>query len=141
MTLEQLVTYEQIRHTLATYIHAGDSDDALAYAATFTEDAIFEAPDFRLCGRAAIYDWKMKHTISATTAFRIHHVSSMLIDLISANTAKARSNWLVTTNIGTDLAGRYHDRVHKSEDGWCIAHRRVDILWRAHNSLLNAATK
>jgi ketosteroid isomerase-like protein len=136
MKLQNLVAYEQIRHTLAAYNHAGDSNDAHAYAATFTEDAIFEAPGFRLCGRLAIYDWKMKHTIFAAAAFRIHHVSSVLIDLISADTAKARSNWLVTTNIGTDHAGRYRDLFRKSENGWCIAHRQVDILWRAHNSFL-----
>jgi hypothetical protein len=112
---------------------AGGSD---AYIATFTEDAIHEALGFRLCGRAALYNWRFKHTIIAAAAFRIHHVSSVLIDLISADTAKARSNWLVTTNIGTDHAGRYTDLFRKSEAGWCIAHRRIDILWRPHNSIL-----
>jgi hypothetical protein len=60
----------------------------------------------------------------------------VLIDLISADTAKARSNWLVTTNIGTDYAGRYTDLFRNFEDGWCIAYRQIDILWRAHNSIL-----
>jgi ketosteroid isomerase-like protein len=121
---------------LAAYNHAGDSNDADAYARHLPRDAIFEALGFRLCGRAAIYDWRFKHTIFAAAAFRIHHVSSVLIDLISADTAKARSNWLVTTNIGTDHARRYTDLFRKSEDGGCIAHRQIDILWRAHNSIL-----
>ena len=82
-----------------------------------------------LSGRAAIYEWKMKHTITAAAAFRMHHVSSVLIDLISVNCAKAQSNWLVTTSIGTDLAGRYQDQLLQTYHGWCIAHRQVEILW------------
>lgn len=136
MNFEQLLAYEQIRHTLATYNHAGDSNDAQAYAATFTEDAVFEAPGIRLSGRAAIYEWKTTHTIFAAAAFRMHHVSSVLIDLISESTANVRSNWLVTTNIGTDHAGRYRDQFRNTLEGWRIAHRHVEILWRADNSIL-----
>jgi len=142
MTLDDAVACEEIRHTLATYNHAGDSDDAAGYAATFAQDALFEAPGFSLSGRDAIHAWKLNHSVFAGGAsgrpasFRIHHVSTMLIDVLSPDRAKAKSNWMAMTEIGPDHAGRYIDDLRKTDEGWRIAHRRVEVLWRAPNSFI-----
>ena len=139
MTLDEIIAREQIRHTLAAHNQAGDSNDSEGWIATFTHDAILEAPGIHLSGYEALYAWKTSHTIFAETAFRSHHVSSILINLLSAQTATARSNWLVTTDIGPDHSGRYSDRFRKTGEGWLIEHRKIEILWRASNSFLEEA--
>lgn len=140
MILDELIAREQIRHTLAAYNHAGDSNDADGFAGAFTEDAIFEGPGFRLDGRAAIRAWKASQPMFGAATFRIHHVSGVLIEFLAADRARVRSNWLVTTDIGADSAGRYDDLFRKTRDGWRIAHRQGAVLWRAGNSFLAAGS-
>lgn len=138
MTLEELAAHEGIRHTMATYNHAGDGDDAETYASTFTKDGIFENPGlFHHVGRDAILAWKKDHRVFTTASFRMHNVSTILINLTGPDSADVRSNWIAITDVGPDHAGRYIDQFSLTADGWKIAHRRVEMLWVADYSLLS----
>lgn len=139
MKLDELIARECIRDTLARHNYSGDRDDAEGYAATFTEDAILESPLFRSEGREAILAWKRGHRIFAGTSYRLHHVSSILIEVRSQDSADVVSNWLATTNIGPDHCGRYVDRFTREGERWLIAHRRIDILWQASDSVLGGS--
>jgi len=136
MTLDELSACEEIRKTLAAHNQAGDGDDAQAWAATFTDDAKLATVGLQIFGREALLQWKVSHKIFATTAHRNHHVSNTLIDLVSADSALVTSNWLVITDIGLDHSGRYRDRFRKTGDGWLIAQREIEIIWRADNGFL-----
>ena len=136
MTLDDLIARESIRHALAFHNHAGDNGDSDGWASTFTEDATLEALGFSLSGRDALHKWKSGNTVFAAASYRSHHVSGIVIDLGTPDVADVQSNWLVTTEIGADHGGRYTDKFRKVGDDWCIAHRRIDILWRAADSLI-----
>lgn len=137
MTLDELAAYEDIRRTLATYNHAGDSDDAEAYAGTFTENAIFENPGyFHHVGRAQILEWKKSHQVFTTARFRMHNLSSVLIDLTGSDSADVRSYWIAITNVGPDHAGKYIDKLVRTDVGWKIANRLVEMDWISDSSKL-----
>lgn len=140
MTFDEIKAHENIRHTMAIYNHAGDTDDAETYADTFANDAIFENPGyFRLVGRDAILAWKKTHRVFTTAEFRMHNVSSILINMVGPNSANVRSNWIAITNAGPDHAGRYIDRFIQTNNGWKIAERTVEMLWISKDSLLQQA--
>ncbi|HEY6869607.1 MAG TPA: nuclear transport factor 2 family protein, partial [Novosphingobium sp.] len=104
-----------------------------AFAGCFTADGIMESAGFRFEGRDAIRAWKEAgRTFRAK--FRVHHVSSIHIDLTSADTASCRSAWFVVTEIGPDHSGLYFDTFVREGDRWLIHHRIADALWRADNS-------
>lgn len=54
-----------------------------------------------------------------------HCVTNLLIDVESAEVARAQSYFQVITDIGLDHWGRYRDRFVPSEQGWKLAHRSV----------------
>jgi ketosteroid isomerase-like protein len=153
MTNAELLARESIRHTMASYTMAGDRLRAEDFIAVFTEDAILEtegvpAQDaFRHAGRQAIHDWinrwrqrpredaKPVHQAS----FVRHHLATSLIELVDGETANARTYWTAYTDIGPDHCGCYLDLFRKAGDRWLIAHRRIRLDWRSHDSLMFTA--
>lgn len=138
MDMGQAADCEAIRQIIARYNLTGDTDDFDGYAGCFAEDALFEAPGFRHQGREAIRAWKGSHRIFGEAAFRMHMTTGTCIEFSSPDAARAVSNWMALTNSGPDHAGRYHDRFERTAEGWRIAERRVDILWRAETSKIGA---
>ena len=122
---------DAIRELIARYNQTGDADDVDGYVGCFAEDARFEAPGFHHDGRAAIRAWKESHSIFGKTSFRMHVTGSTSISFESADSARARSNWIAVTDAGPDHAGRYHDHIVRTAGGWRFVHRQVDILWQA----------
>lgn len=143
MDLEELLAREQIRHTITTYNRCGDNDDADGFAGCFTEDGFFEGAGLQLRGRSAIRAWKasgvvFKNNPSGRTApFRVHHVSSINIEMLSETEAEVRSCWFVVTDIGPDHSGIYFDRFQRTDGRWLIKERIVDNLWRAEKSYIS----
>jgi len=138
MTLDELLAREAIRATICRYNACGDNDDADGFAACFASDGIIESIAFRHEGREAIREWKASAGVFSATGrtapFRVHNVTGSHIEMLSAETARARSGWIVITDIGPDHAGVYHDQFRKEGEDWLIAHRVIDLLWRAPNS-------
>ena len=154
MTIEEMLAREAIRHTMACYNMAGDRARADEFAAAFTEDGILEsdgvpeADAFRHEGREALRTWMTRWRepsgpgISSPRAtFVRHHLSTCLIELTGADTAKARTYCTAYTDIGPDHGGVYLDEFRKVGDRWLIAHRRVRLDWRVPGSLFGDAIK
>lgn len=142
MTTDELIAREAIRHTLTAYNKAGDEDDAEGFAACFTEDALMQSVAFRHEGREAIRQWKAAASVfkatGRTAGFRVHHISSIHIELTSPEEAKVRTCWFVVTDIGPDHSGLYHDRFRRVGERWLIEERLIDMVWRAEDSFVAA---
>ena len=146
MTLDDLLAREAIRHTLTSYNKAGDADDPDGFAACFTKDGLIDAPSFHHERRENIRAWKTSNQVfsqgisGASAAFRVHHISSIHIDLLSSERAKTRTTWLVVTDIGPDHSGVYHDVFRRDGARWLIEERVIDCLWRAERSYIAPET-
>ena len=154
MTLEDLLAREMIRDTLAKYNHSGDSLRAEDFAACFTEDGILESAQeggFRYASRAEILAWQSAWRDgaaagdgppSAETAkgpkFVRHNLTTSRIELTGPDSAKARTYWLVVTDIGPDHRGIYMDVFRRVDGDWLISHRRVRTEWWAESSYFRA---
>lgn len=142
-----MLAREAIRATMATCAQAGDSLRGEDYAACFTEDGVLETFDetgergFHYAGRAAILAWQTAWRDNPPTRparagpkFVRHNLTTSKIELTGPGTAKARTYWLVMTDIGPDHCGVYTDSFRKLGDDWLLAHRKVKTEWRAAES-------
>lgn len=150
MTVEELLAREAIRDTLARYNTSGDRAMAEDYAACFTRDGIIETADRRggkglyFAGRDAILKWQTEWknapkgtqdaSVKRSAQFVRHNLTTCKIDLTGPDTAKARTYWMVITDIGPDHSGVYVDEFRKEDGQWLIAHRKVRTDWFAPNS-------
>ncbi len=136
MEIWELIAREQIRHTIASYNHAGDRGRAEMLAQQFTPDGVLvesDAGEFH--GRAAIEAFiagvTSSHLPAATGPSRPtmirHHVSSLLISDLTPTGANAASYFAVIGHDGTDHWGTYRDVLVPVGDRWLIARRSVRV--------------
>jgi 3-phenylpropionate/cinnamic acid dioxygenase small subunit len=147
MTLDELLARESIRQTMVNYNMAGDRLRVDDFVAVFTEDGIFEVDTggedaVRKQGREVIRKWFLGWGNGSKDAnpvrqakFIRHHLSTCLIEITGADTAKSRTYWTAYTDIGPDHGGYYLDTFKKAGDRWLIAHRKARLDWSAPNSL------
>src|SRR5262245_22519968 len=131
MTVDELIAREEIRRTLAQYNISGDANDSDGYAGAFAEDGVLESADFTITGRAQIRDWKEARTKNPPARFVRHNLTTCQIEITGAETATARTYFVVFTEIGADHNGYYSDQFRKAGDRWLIAHRKIWLDWRA----------
>lgn len=149
MTQQDPIAIEAIRRTINGYAMAVDSRDVEAYYPLFDEEAVLEffgfppVPGFHCVGRENIRrrasHWtpdRSKDALSRLTSFFRHHLTSMQITLTGADTAQARTYFIVYTDIGPDHSGVYEDELVRRGDEWLFLHRRISMEWRAEGSLL-----
>jgi hypothetical protein len=134
MTSEEAVAHQAIRQTLAGYNIAGDANDAAGYAEVFSPGGVLESADFSLVGRAQIQDWKAARAKTPVAKFVRHNLTTCRIDLTGPNSAKARTYFVVFTEVGPDHCGYYDDVFARIGEDWLIAHRKVWLDWRAPES-------
>ncbi len=147
MTLDELLAREAIRATMARCTQAGDSLRAEEYANCFTEDGILQTfgPEssngLDLHGRAAILRWQSgwrdepeKTNAPQGAKFVRHNLTTCKIELTGPDSARARTYWLVMTDVGPDHCGVYQDVFRKVGEDWLIAHRKVKTEWNAADS-------
>jgi hypothetical protein len=147
VTLEDLLAREAIRDTLAKYNQSGDRLKAEDFASCFTEDGILESEQrdgsagFHHRGREAILAWQTawrdnppSPETPRSARFVRHNLTTCRIDLTGPDTARARTYWVVMTDIGPDHCGVYTDEFRKVGEDWLIAHRRVRTEWWAEDS-------
>jgi hypothetical protein len=147
MTVDDLSAREGIRHTIASYNMAGDSRNVDEFVALFADDAVFEfagfppLEGFRFEGREAIDPtarWKKyseREQSSRGSSFVRHNLTTSRIELTGPETARARTYFVVFTDIGPDHSGVYTDELVKRGDRWLFAHRSIRLDWRAPGSL------
>ncbi|MCB2077817.1 MAG: nuclear transport factor 2 family protein [Novosphingobium sp.] len=148
MTNEEATAREAIRKTINAYTIAGDSRDSEAFPGLFAIDAVFEfagfapLPGFRREGRDAIRSgiatWSQepgKDPSLTRTAFIRHNLTTCQIELTGDNIARARTYFIVMTEIGPDHSGVYSDMLKRYDDNWLFTHRRITLDWRSPESL------
>jgi hypothetical protein len=148
MTLDELLAREGIRKTIHGYNAAGDARDGKAFAALFAEDAVLEfagfgpVPGFRSEGigeiRARTASWSPepgKDPSLSLASFIRHNLTTCRINLTGADGAKAKTYFVVFTDIGPDHAGTYTDRLVRRGEDWLLAHRRIALDWRSPDSI------
>jgi hypothetical protein len=131
-----------IADLLARATQAGDARKADAYAACFTEDGVLQL-DRAIAGRAAIRAWMGGDAViipapqGGAPGFISHHLTTCRIDLTGAETATARTYWLVTSAAGLDHNGYYDDRLRREGGAWLLAYRKPRTLWISPASVLH----
>ena len=151
MTLDDVIARESIRDTIAGYTIAGDSRDAEAFASLFADNAILEfagyppLPGFCNEGRAEIRkrisSWSSipgEDPSMRNTSFIRHNLTTSRIELTGRDTARAKTYFVVFTDIGPDHSGTYSDELVRQDDRWLFAHRRIALDWRSPDSLFPA---
>jgi hypothetical protein len=142
--LWELQAREAIRDTIGAYTHAGDGFRLDDLAACFTEDGVLQMGEEPIAGRAAIVDYLASLRLAPATLptdrrlYVRHHVSSIRIESVTAEEARAMSYFFVMTPIGPDHWGRYRDRLVPSGGRWLLAHRHVLVDDVAATSLFRA---
>lgn len=134
MTLDELLAREGVRHTMATYNVTGDGNDADGFAGVFTEDGVLESGTFRFEGREAIRQSKLDRIKAGHAPFVRHNVTTSRIEITGADTATAKTYFVVFTDVGPDHAGYYADSWRKVGEAWLIAHRKVHLDWMSEAS-------
>jgi hypothetical protein len=126
-----------IQEAMAQYSYTYDAQDAEAFAALFTEDAVWELfaagatrPEIRLASRAAIRAWAAQRLQERRGRFTSrHYQSGIVFDELTPESARTRTMVLVTHQDVTEAAPRptasgvYHDQWRKTPEGWRLAHR------------------
>jgi ketosteroid isomerase-like protein len=121
---------ECIRETIARYAHAADTGHFDELASLFAPEGVLEvANEPPLVGRDAIREYLEGVGVAlagATTVPLIrHHTSSVSIDVVGPDEARARCYFLAITEHGVDHWGRYRDNFVRHDEAWLFAHRRV----------------
>jgi hypothetical protein len=128
---DELIAREKIREAIARYAHFADGGRFEELAALFAEDGALEiAGRAPLCGRTAIVDFLnsvKQGPQTGTVRFIRHHVSSLRIDVRSADDATAASYFFVVTERGPDHWGRYRDELVRVGEEWLFKRRRVRV--------------
>src|SRR4051794_29714007 len=134
MELWELVAREAIRETIGRYAHAADSGRFDDLAALFAIDGVLDVRgEPPLAGRDAIREFLNGARVSlaenATSATRAplirHNITSITIDVVDRDEARAASYFFAITDHGVDHWGRYRDDFVRDGDTWLFAHRRV----------------
>jgi uncharacterized protein (TIGR02246 family) len=136
MDASELLAREAIRDTLARYAHDADTGRFEALAELFADDGVMVVPDRDpLTGRAAILEFlgraRRRLSDSSVQAYIRHHVTSVRIDIESADSARAASYFLALTARGPDHWGRYRDRLVRRGERWLFQERQVLVDGRA----------
>lgn len=144
MTRDDAAAHEAIRQTIAGYTIAGDSRDAEAFKRLWADDAILEfagfppVPGFRRQGieeiRAATGTWSPepgKDPSLTLTSFIRHNLTTCQIELTGPDTARAKTYFMVMTEIGLDHSGSYTDKLVLRDGKWLFSHRHIMVDWRS----------
>lgn len=132
MNLDELLEREAIREMLTRYVGFADGGKVNEMLDLFSDDAIMEPTGASTCrGRNEIrgYFEAAGESIRALmpTPMLRHHLSSIRIDLLGDNRARSTAYFLAVTEFGPDHWGRYRDQLLRTDDGWCITHRLLEI--------------
>jgi ketosteroid isomerase-like protein len=144
-TLEYLLDRSAIEETLYRYASSIDQKDYAALRATFVDDAVAQyagAPEIH--GGDAIVKWIDEMCVDKTFQHHLINVYHVDIDGDEARTLTYHtSHQLTAGDPDTDqlIVGRYRDILRRTDGGWRIADKRMEVGWmeRRHYSQSAAA--
>ncbi|MFL6240625.1 MAG: nuclear transport factor 2 family protein [Actinomycetes bacterium] len=130
----ELVAREAIRDLVARYNANGDSGRIDAVVALFAPDAVLDVmgkphtghDEIRRMFDQAIRDMAPKAETPAPAAVQ-HHTSTVQIDVVDEQHARARSYFQVLMNGGIDHWGRYVDEFGVVDGRWLFTQRKVTV--------------
>ena len=136
MDPQQLTDRIEIEELLVRYSRAIDSRDFDTLETLFTPDATFDAGGLGCPTSAPEIRAMIEGTLTGLDATQ-HLVGKSLIEL-DGDEAEVRT-YLISQHIRESapgpvkhyfLGGEYADRVVRTPEGWRIAYRRLDRLWK-----------
>ncbi|MDY0012584.1 MAG: nuclear transport factor 2 family protein [Rhodocyclaceae bacterium] len=139
MELSEMMAHVAIQDTQAHYVKWADGGRPAEFASLFTEDCVYTVVDRVVHGRAGVEAFLAEMIVAFTahpTSGRLrHHLSSVVIDLVSPAEARATAYFMAVGPHGPDHWGNYRDRLVKVGERWLFAERRVQIDGRLDNSV------
>src|SRR5258707_978316 len=118
---------DAIRELIARYCFLIDNAEFDAWAATFTEDAVFEVVGlFKFEGRASIREFANHIPKNERGLPGMKHCTLNQIIAVSGDTATATCYLLLIregTPLHVDIAGRYEDELVKQSGSWLLKRR------------------
>lgn len=132
MNIEEFLEREAIRDVLTRYVGYADGGKIDEMLDLFVDDAVMEATGGAPCrGRDEIRGYfeaagRSIRALMPSPMLR-HHLSSIRIDLLGDGAARSTGYFLAVTELGPDHWGRYRDRLTRTDDGWRISHRLLEI--------------
>jgi 3-phenylpropionate/cinnamic acid dioxygenase small subunit len=136
--LQQISDRIEIEELLVRYSRAIDSRDFDALQALFTEDATFDGGSLGCPTGAAQIRAMIEGTLTGLDATQ-HLVGKSLVEFEEDGQGAQVRTYLISQHIRESaptevkhyfLGGEYADRVVRTPDGWRIAYRRLDRLWK-----------
>lgn len=135
-TLEHLAVRLSIQDTLTRYATALDTHCLALFDEVFTPDAVL---DYTAAGgvrgnREELRDWLRE---SMSRFDRWQHLLSNMVIAVEGDRATAMTDCYNPLAIGETpgeqrllhAGARYHDRLQRTEAGWRIVERRLELLW------------
>ena len=138
LTLEQLNDRIEIEELLARYSRALDHRQWADLEAIFTPDGEFDAGGLGHPHGPAAIRAMIEGTIGGLDATQ-HLVGKSIIEFSADGDSAEVRTYLISQHIRESapgpikhyfLGGEYADRVVRTSDGWRIAYRRLDRMWK-----------
>lgn len=145
MDIQELLAREAIRQTQVRYNTGGDSVNYDELGSAFAEDGVIILGNgtVRHESRKAIIAGMHARALARGAAqpgiFQRHQITTSRVDFTGPAEASGRTYFIVTTELGLDQSGVYHDRYVKVGDAWLIARREIVIEWRHGESRFGVA--
>lgn len=140
--LQRLLDRQSIVDVTVAYCRALDHLDWNLLGSCFAEDGVLDVGPWGVHhGRQAIVDLcrPLFPGFDRTQHIVANHVVRVDGDTASATCALVAEHLLRASELGGDQTttrGIYHDELVRTADGWKIAHRRLEIVWREGNTVL-----
>jgi hypothetical protein len=134
LTLQLLLDRQEITDTLYRYGSSIDDKNRAGLRRVFTDDATarFGGREW-LTGGDQIVDWIFER--SKDRGWAHHHLSVFQVD-VEGDTARSLT-YLTAHDTAADAPGtvwvtigRYHDELRRTDAGWRIARRDMEVGWR-----------
>lgn len=137
LELQEISDRIAIDELLVRYSRAIDSRDFDTLETLFTPDATFDGGSLGCPTDAHAIREMIEGTLTGLDATQ-HLVGKSLVEFTDSDTAEVRT-YLLSQHIRESapgpvkhyfLGGEYADRVVRTPEGWKIAYRRLDRLWK-----------
>lgn len=116
-----------IRELTARYNHAIDAGRAEEWAATFTEDGVFEpSAGGRFEGREALAGFAR----AFSSRFKVRHCTTDAVMEVDGDRATQTCYLLLldrSDGVKVMSSGVYHDTLVRTPQGWRFSHRRIEL--------------
>jgi ketosteroid isomerase-like protein len=134
--MERALIERECERLIVAYSHYIDFGDAARVAELFTDDGVWQSPEARLDGRAAIHTAFTRR--QANPGRRSRHVcTNVAVDVVSSDEARGvcyftlwRADGVERTVArvdGPEMVGEYRDTFVLTPNGWRIRERRASV--------------